>query len=154
MIRILILAGAWIAIYAGADEVMELSASCAHTASSFNCVKYVRNYDGDTFTVNISSVHPLIGQQITVRVDGVDSPEMESKDACERQAAIRAQHETEKFLSAGRRIDLKQTKRDKYFRVLADVNVDGESLAKHLLEERLAVPYDGGHKNPVDWCRH
>lgn len=127
--------------------------SCAHGPRSFNCVKFQRNYDGDTFTVNIASVHPLIGNLITVRVVGIDAPEMDTDDSCERQAAYRAQQEVEKKLSAARRIDLRTIKRDKYFRVLADVIFDGQSLAQHLLDAKLAVAYDGGHKDKVDWCR-
>lgn len=158
MQRLLMILGLSLAFQAGADEVVpagsEVSANrCAHTSESFKCVNYVRNYDGDTFTVNIPQVHPLIGSMITVRVNGVDSPEMEGETACERQAAYKAQQETQKWLENAKRIDLIQTKRDKYFRVLADVKVDGKSLAEHLIEEGMAVPYDGGHKEKVDWCK-
>jgi hypothetical protein len=31
-------------------------------------------------------------------------------------------------------------KKDKYFRIIADVNIDGLSLAKILLDNQLAVP--------------
>jgi micrococcal nuclease len=127
--------------------------SCTHTSSEFSCVRFLRNYDGDTFTVNIASVHPLLGDQITVRIDGIDAPELHSEDSCERQAAFKAQQVVEKHLASARRIDLKGIKRDKYFRVLATVKVNGKSLAKLLLDEGLAVEYDGGHKETVNWCR-
>lgn len=155
MKQLILIAGVILGINAWADETQDVAVGrCAHTTDSFNCVKFIKNYDGDTLTVNIPSVHPLIGQKITVRVEGIDAPEMETTDACERKAAIRAQHEAEKFLATANRIDLKQTKRDKYFRVLADVKADGKSLAQHLLDEGLAVAYDGGHKDTVDWCGH
>ena len=41
--------------------------------------------------------------------------------------------------------------RDKYFRVVAKVNVDGRDLSQLLLEEGHAVIYDGGTKSK-DWC--
>jgi micrococcal nuclease len=37
--------------------------------------------------------------------------------------------------------------REKYFRIVADVNVDGGSLGQELIDQELAKPYDGG-KNP------
>ncbi len=48
-------------------------------------------------------------------------------------------------------IDLKNIERGKYFRIVADVFVDGESLANELIEAGMAVPYDGGTKTK-DWC--
>lgn len=131
----------------------ESSSGCRHSSTAFHCVEYSKNYDGDTFTVNIEDVHPLIGNKITVRVNGIDSPEMDGDSSCERQAAYKAQQEAERVLSRARRIDLLDVKRDKYFRVLADVEVDGRSLADHMLRMGLAVPYDGGTKTPTNWCR-
>ncbi len=131
----------------------EIQSSCGATNSSLPCVRFLRNYDGDTFTVNISYVHPLLGDQITVRVNGIDAPEIGADKACERQAAFKAQQEVEKILASARRIDLKNVQRDKYFRVLAEVRVDGKSLSEHMLQARLAVPYDGGHKEDTNWCK-
>ncbi|PIT99828.1 MAG: hypothetical protein COT74_08565 [Bdellovibrionales bacterium CG10_big_fil_rev_8_21_14_0_10_45_34] len=34
--------------------------------------------------------------------------------------------------------------REKYFRILADVFVDGNSLSAHLMKMGLAYSYDGG----------
>ncbi|MGE0762334.1 MAG: thermonuclease family protein [Bdellovibrionales bacterium] len=149
LIGLLLVAG-----LAGAEEEIPeiFSASCSHTSQAFNCVEFLRNYDGDTFTINIPSVHPLIGKQITVRISGIDTPEMEGGSSCERRAAQRAQLATERMLRAARRINLRNIQRDKYFRVLADVEVDGVAVAGKLLKMGLAVPYDGGHKNPVNWC--
>ncbi len=134
-------------------KAFEPMANCRHSSKSFHCVEYTKNYDGDTFTVNIPLVHPLIGSKITVRVDGIDSPEMDGDGACERQLAYRAQQEAERILSNARRIDLVDIKRDKYFRVLATVEADGRNLGDHLIRMGLAVPYDGGIKAPTNWCR-
>jgi len=41
--------------------------------------------------------------------------------------------------------------RGKYFRIAADVIVDGESLADMLIEAGMAVRYDGGKKTHK-WC--
>jgi endonuclease YncB( thermonuclease family) len=36
--------------------------------------------------------------------------------------------------------------RGKYFRIVADVFVDGSNLGQELIERGLAKPYDGGTK--------
>jgi endonuclease YncB( thermonuclease family) len=46
------------------------------STSSFSGVEYVRNYDGDTMTVNIPGVHPLFGNEIGIRVRGIDTLEI------------------------------------------------------------------------------
>ena len=48
-------------------------------------------------------------------------------------------------------IELKNMERGKYFRIAADVIVDGENLADMLVEAGVAVRYDGGRKNHK-WC--
>lgn len=37
-------------------------------------------------------------------------------------------------------------KRGKYFRIVAEVRVDGQNLGQLLIEKGLAKPYDGGKK--------
>lgn len=138
---------------ARAEQVDTMAANCVHGPNTFNCVEYLHNYDGDTLTVNIPSVHPLIGKQITVRLHGVDAPEMASSRACEKREAVRAQVFLQKWLSGARRINLRNVQRDKYFRVLADVEIDGALMSERLLDAGLAVPYDGGTKGNVDWCK-
>ena len=41
--------------------------------------------------------------------------------------------------------------RGKYFRVVANVLVDGVSLEQELLDNELAYRYDGGKK--LNWCK-
>lgn len=125
---------------------------CRHTSDEFSCVEYVKNYDGDTLTINIGEVHPLFGEQMSVRVAGIDTPEMKSDDSCEARLAKVAQTEVEQLMKQARRLDLVHVQRGKFFRVVADVIFDGKSLQQHMLRKKLAVPYDGGHKDTVDWC--
>jgi len=46
---------------------------------------------------------------------------------------------------------LQDMERGKYFRIAADVIVDGENLADMLIEARMAIRYDGGKKT-YNWC--
>lgn len=133
-----------------AEEIMD--ANCVHSTTSFRCVEFDRNHDGDTLTVNIPGVHPLIGDRIEVRVDGIDTAEIITDDLCEKRMAEKARDFLKELLTNARRIDLLSVGRDKYFRILADVRADGESVKDRMLRSRLAVPYDGGTKAKVDWC--
>ena len=55
------------------------------------------------------------------------------------------------ILKDAEQITLKNMERRKYFRIAADVIVDGESLADMLIEAGVAVRYDGGKKTHK-WC--
>ncbi len=128
--------------------------SCQHTSDSFRCVKFLSNYDGDTLTVGIPGVHPLLGEKISVRVLGIDTPEKTGTKPCEKQKARDAQRLVENLLRHAQRIDLLNVDRDKYFRILAHVRFDGKDLSQILLRNALAVPYTGGRKPAsLDWCR-
>jgi micrococcal nuclease len=128
--------------------------SCHHDSHSFRCVKYVRNYDADTVTFNIPNAHPLLGKNISVRVMGVDTPEMKTKNSCEKEKARIAKKIVSSLMSKAKRIDLTNVKRDKYFRILADIEIDGVSLSHYLLKNNLAYPYYGGTKRTLNWCNH
>lgn len=108
-------------------------------------------YDGDTFRANIQGVHPLIGQRMSVRVSGIDTAEMRGKCKQEKELARQAKQFTVNFLRSGSKIELRNVKRGKYFRIIADVFVDGKSLTRALIQSKLAVPYNGGTK-AKNWC--
>lgn len=132
-------------IFAGSD--------CKHDHQNFRCVKYIKNYDADTVTFKIPGVHPLLGDNINIRVLGVDTPEVRTKNKCEKEKARNAKRLVANLLKRAKRIDLTNISRGKYFRVVADVIIDGKSLSHYLLKNGLATNYDGGKKKKVDWCR-
>jgi micrococcal nuclease len=107
-------------------------------------------YDGDTFTATIDSWPPLIGKSISVRIHGIDTPEMRGKCRQEIELAREAKKATVEMIRAAQVIELRNMRRDKYFRILADAYVDGESIGDTLIGRGLAVPYKGGKK--IDWC--
>lgn len=125
---------------------------CSHTRTAFRCVKYLRNYDGDTVTMEIPNVPALFGENIGVRIRGIDTPEIKGKAPCEKEAARNARRMVEAELKNAKRIDLVDVGRDKYFRILADVIVDGKNLGELLIKNNLAYRYGGGTKQIVDWC--
>ena len=107
-------------------------------------------YDADTFTVTIRSWPPVIGERIKVRVKGIDAPELKAKCVDELRLARAAKQKTVEMLRAAKTIELRELGRDKYFRLLADVYVDGKNLADALIKQGFARRYDGGKKSP--WC--
>ena len=56
------------------------------------------------------------------------------------------------ILKDAEQITLKNMDRGKYFRIAADVLVDGEDLGGMLVEAGVAVRYDGGKKSHK-WCK-
>ena len=123
-------------------------------AKSFGDYKgavYLRNYDGDTITFNLPGLHPIIGEEISIRVNGIDTPEIKGKCEKEKYNAQQAQQMVADFLKDAEQIVLKSMERGKYFRIAADVIVDGENLADVLVEAGMAVRYDGGKKTHK-WC--
>jgi len=112
---------------------------------------YLQNFDGDTIRFNLPGLHPIIGDDVRVRVNGIDTPEIRGKCKNEKYQAGQAKEFVKDILQDSERIDLKNMRRGKYFRVVADVIADGDNLAELLVEAGLAVRYDGGKKNK-DWC--
>ncbi len=107
-------------------------------------------YDGDTFKVNINKWPSIIGEGISVRVKGIDTPEMRGDCQAEKDAAKLAKQHTVSMLREGTVIELRSVDRDKYFRLLAEVWIDNVSLGESLIKANLAVPYEGGKK--TNWC--
>jgi len=105
-------------------------------------VEVVSVYDGDTFKVNIPNYPSICGYKISIRIRGVDAPEMKSKDEKTRRLALKAKKLVSEKLENAKEIILKNIERGKYFRIIADVFVDGENLADLLLREGLAKPYN------------
>ena len=104
---------------------------CKHTSTKFKCVEPIRNYDGDTITVNIPNIHELFGKEIPVRLLGIDTAEIRTSDECEKEMAEKAKDFVENELLNATTIHLYNIERDKYFRVAADVIIDGKTYLKN-----------------------
>lgn len=88
---------------------------------------------------------------MAIRINGIDTPEMRAKCIKEKNLARRAKQFSVSALRGAKVIELRDMKRGKYFRIVADVFVDSKSLGDMLLKKGFAVPYDGGTKTK-DWC--
>ena len=109
-------------------------------------------YDGDTFRANIKDYPAIVGHRISIRVRGIDAPEIKGKCELEKLLARKAKQQTVFMLRGAKKIELKNISRGKYFRLIADVYVDDVLLSEILISSKLAVPYDGRTKTK-DWCK-
>ena len=115
----------------------------------------IKVYDGDTITIASKlpySESPLY--RFSVRLNGIDCPEIKSKNESEKECAIIAR-ETIEHLLLNQIVSLKNIQHEKYGRILADVYIGDFNVNNYLLEQRLAVSYDGGTKiSPMDWMNY
>ena len=111
----------------------------------------VKVYDGDTFYANLPGSR-LFGERIGIRINGIDTPERRTKCQGEKNLAYIAQVYLRDDLLSAHTIVLKNVKRGKYFRIVADVYINGRrNVADRMISKGLAVRYDGGTKTKK-WC--
>jgi len=112
--------------------------------------KVIKVYDGDTFTVE-AYPWPGLEAKASVRVNGVDTPEIRGKCEAEMQKAIEAR-DFVKSLILGEVVFLENVKHGKYAgRVIADVKLDGgDNLADKIISRGLGREYHGGARE--SWC--
>lgn len=117
--------------------------------SSFPGVKVVRVIDGDTFVVNLPDQADIFGREISVRLAGIDTPELRDKRSCARRDAEAAKLLLSSLLS-NTRVDLLDCTREKYFRILCTTRVSpGVDVSETLIHLKAAVPYQGDEK--MEW---
>ena len=130
---------------------LSLNTYAAKQYGSVTVSKIISIYDGDTFRVNIDSLPPIVGKNIPVRLEGVDTPEINGKCQYEKDLALEARDFVRSKLANAVEILLNDLQRGKYFRIVAKVYIDGVSLEEELLQNGLAYQYNGGKKS--NWCK-
>lgn len=122
-------------------------------SQNFNKASLASVYDGDTFRVHLACKYGVFCKTIPIRVHGVDCPEIKGGSAETKVFAKRAKAFTKKFLTSGK-ILLRNCGRDKYFRLLCDVKINGQNLGEELIKAGHAIPYDGGTKKSFSQAKH
>ena len=69
----------------------------------------------------------IIGERIPIRVNGVDAPEIRGKCVTEKKNARLAKQFTVDKLRNAKKIELRNMKRGKYFRIIVGVYIDGKT---------------------------
>lgn len=110
--------------------------------------------DGDTIRATVlCNNYYYNAQNASIRLLGVNTAELSSKDKCEKEFAKIAKDFLDGKLKNYDEIKLENVKGDKYFgRVDADLIIDGVNINQEIIQQGLGVAYDGGAKSSPDWC--
>jgi len=130
--------------------LLSISSLAGVSYGTFTVSKVISVYDGDTFRVDIDELSPIAGKNIPIRVNGVDTPEIQGKCDSEKELAIEVRDYVAGLLDNADEILLVNTERGKYFRILAVVMIDGVNLAELLIDNGLGYAYEGDTKK--SWC--
>ena len=146
--------------------ILLLLCSMAASAVEYLVLPVIEVYDGDTIkTVLAERRLPAPLNKVSIRIRGIDTPEMPAKSYAttgklgrakcvqEAELAIAAKMEVQRFQ------DGDTTKMRVYNfewgkfggRIVGDVRIGGTDIAQHLIARGMAVAYDGGKKTK-DWC--
>lgn len=107
--------------------------------------KVVKVYDGDTITIASKIPGSDKWYRFQIRLSGIDSAEIKGKTINEKAAALTARDALHDLIF-GKIVKLRKVSIEKYGRLLADVYIDNLHVNKWLLDNGLAIPYDGGNK--------
>lgn len=120
-------------------------------SQDFNNPVFKYCYDGDTCTFDLVGLPPIFGKNISVRLLGVDTPEMRGKCKAEIILAKKAKTFVNDILKRANAIKLLNVQRGKYFRLVSRILVDGKYLDEELIKNGLGRFYDGGKRK--SWCK-
>ena len=88
---------------------------------------------------------------MSIRVLGIDTPEIRGKCSEEKKLALKARIFANKVFRSANKIEFKNLQWGKYGgRLLSDVYLDDKLYSKMIIDEGLARPYDG--KTKKGWC--
>ena len=107
-------------------------------------------YDGDTITVMLD-LGMKITRKASCRLVGIDTPEIRTKVAGEKEAAYAARDRVRELILDKHVTIQSMSKPDKYGRLLVRVwDGDGRCVNDLLVGEKHAISYDGGKK--LSWA--
>ena len=104
-----------------------------YTATIINVV------DGDTVDARVDLGFDIYFN-LRLRLFGIDTPELNSRDESEKFLAKRAK-EFVQYAVLGKTVTIKTYKKDKYGRYLAEIFLGSSMLNQQLIEENLARVY-------------
>jgi endonuclease YncB( thermonuclease family) len=122
-----------------------------------NIVKVFDHYDGDTiYCLGLLDVPP-IPYKFSIRLNGIDTPEIKTKDTQEHLNALKSKKALQEIIPKNSIIGLNLEKSDgpinydKYGRILATPYLLKDSkavnISKWMLDNGYAREYYGGHKD-------
>ena len=112
--------------------------------------KVIKVYDGDTITIatqlyNGSVVPKKEMYRFSVRMNGIDAPEIKTSNVVEHAHAIIAR-DALSTLIMGKVVRLDNISYDKYGRLLCDIFLGEIDVCKWMIDHNYGVIYHGGNK--------
>lgn len=113
------------------------------------CGKVVQVYDGDTFTIATYVFGEIY--RFNVRLYGIDTPEIRTKDIKMKTRAIQARDALRELIM-NKIVELKNVEYEKYGRLMAHVYVNGINVNEWMIQNGHGIVYTGGKKTiPSEW---
>lgn len=110
----------------------------------------IKVYDGDTITVcnrlPIKNCNDIF--RFSVRLDGIDAPEMRGSPRREKKLAIQSRDALYNKIY-NKHVTLRNNKTEKYGRILSTIYLGNENINDWMVDNGYAVRYDGGAKTIV-----
>lgn len=107
-------------------------------------------YDGDTCYAILPSL-PISLQKVSIRIRGIDTPEIRSSCLEEKILALESKAFTIASINNAKNVLFTNLEWDKYGgRILADLYLDGVLFSETIIKKNLARPYFGKKKS--SWC--
>jgi micrococcal nuclease len=137
-----------------AGSLLLFLAAAAH-AQDLKCYQWPLRgdlaYDGDTIYITVPEL-PEGLQKMSVRLEGIDTPELRGKCALEKQMARETRDLVRSVLSTAQSVQICNPRWGKYGgRMLGEIVINGVySLKDLLLMHGHAREYDGGKRQ--GWC--
>lgn len=137
-------------------QINKLSSNDIHELSFNNYItfaKVISVYDGDTATLGFPIPNTDIIFKWKCRLQGIDTPELRTKDMIEKKLAIEAKNALEEMMKINSIVKIHCGKFDKYGRILVNIYTLNEDYSEKecvndfLLKNNYAVKYYGGKKN-------
>lgn len=101
--------------------------------------KFLQNYDGDTFKADIDEWPIIIGRYTSIRIAGIQAPEMYQGDTQQKMKAERSRIALYDILSIAKDIKLVNIRRGKFFRLIAGVIADEINIGQFMIEKGYAI---------------
>ena len=115
--------------------------------------KITRVIDGDTIEIEAPFLPAPLKPVLSIRIMGIDTPEKGHRAQCSEEGDLgnQATEFTKNAIAHANNINIIIIEPDKFFRVLGDIIVDGNSLGQLLIEHGFARQYHGNAK--LSWCK-
>ena len=110
----------------------------------------IKVYDGDTITIVSQPYKNQPVFRFTLRLRGIDAPELRSRDPEEKIAGKKVQQNLSNLILS-KYVHISNIGIDKYGRILCDVYLDNLLVNQWLIDKHYAIEYKGGTKKKVNW---